>query len=306
MGYSLKRKEKLPDGIRRVVTEQIDAAVRDLAKQPAEIEEGIHEARKRFKKIRAVLRLVRDELGDVYGRENRWFRDAGRYLADYRDITAMTETLGKLREAMADTADPAVFESASAFLENRRTQATGSSDLYSRTRKLISDLEGKREEIPSWPLKTNTFAAVQPGLRRTYRRGRRAMRAAYQDMSPAAFHEWRKRVKYHWYHARLLSGVWPDVMAAYTEELHRLSDILGDYHDLVLLRDNVANEMMANTSCDGGLLNELIDKRQLELRQEALPLGYRVYADKSKKFVRRMEHYWEAWRRPWQINPASV
>jgi hypothetical protein len=64
---------------------------------------AVHEARKDLKKLRAVLRLVRDDLGDaVYRSENVRFRDAGRMLSGARDAHVRVETLAALRERFDD------------------------------------------------------------------------------------------------------------------------------------------------------------------------------------------------------------
>ena len=51
-------------------------------------EEAVHSARKDMKKLRALLRLVRGELGaSVYRRENACFREAAAALAGLRTRT---------------------------------------------------------------------------------------------------------------------------------------------------------------------------------------------------------------------------
>src|SRR4030095_12488027 len=61
--------------------------------------ETVHELRKRLKKMRAVLRLVRDELGEeVFDRENGVLRDLGRKLSPARDATVRVSALDLLRK----------------------------------------------------------------------------------------------------------------------------------------------------------------------------------------------------------------
>lgn len=299
MTYRLQVDESVPDGLRRVIDEQISSAAENLSKGNEDVEEGIHEARKCFKKIRAVLRLGRDELGNDYSRENQWFRDAGRSLSGYRDITATLEALGKLRETMKEEVDAAVFDDAANTLQKNRSEITeNNGQLVEQMKSLVDALKEKQQEIEKLPLYTDDFNALRDGLQRTYKRGRKAMHQAYQEISAENFHEWRKRVKYHWYHCRLLTEVWPGVMNKYTHQVHQLANVLGDYHDLDILRSRVTEEIAPETTCDMGNLLRLIDGRQAAFRKEALPLGHRLYAEKSKDFVTRMEHYWNAWRTP--------
>jgi len=297
MEYQLQLEEPVPEGMRRVACEEIDAAVENLERANAEIEQGIHEARKCFKKIRAVLRLARGELGVCYTNENQWFRDAGRRLSKYRDLTAGIEALQKLRQKMEGEVDPEVFDQAGRILEGKRARAMhADSDLAECISALNRALRNKRRDVGSWPLQVNSFEALAYGLRKTYKRGRKAMPVAYAELTPEAFHEWRKRVKYHWHHCCILERIWPKIMKKRADESHTLATLLGDYHDLDVLRETVFNEVVPNAGCDMGNLLRVMDGRQAALRYEAWPLGYRVYAEAGEDFVIRMRRYWEAWR----------
>jgi hypothetical protein len=85
--YRLRPDEGASEGIRRVARGQLELASNRLTDSGRkEIGEAIHEARKSLKRLRAVVRLARDPLGDdTYRHENRTFRDAGRKLSDVRD-----------------------------------------------------------------------------------------------------------------------------------------------------------------------------------------------------------------------------
>ena len=76
----------------------------------------------------------------------------------------------------------------------------------------VAMLSEARERVDDWPLERDSFDAVADGLERTYRRGRRDFRAARDEPSVEALHEWRKRVKDLWYHHTLLRELWPPVM----------------------------------------------------------------------------------------------
>src|SRR5207248_687223 len=78
--YRLRRREAVPLGLRRVTRQEIEEAVARLRGGTDEpLADAIHGARKGFKRLRALVRLARGELGDdAYRRENATFRDAGR------------------------------------------------------------------------------------------------------------------------------------------------------------------------------------------------------------------------------------
>ena len=307
MPFRFQLNESIPDSTRRLICEQISHAADHLTNHEAEIDTSIHETRKCFKKIRSVLRLVRIDLGDLYRTENAWFRDAGKRLAPYRDAAAVLEALEKLRKTMRQDIDTQNFAAAVAFFERESRQTTEQdSDLNSTIQQLVTDLESKRRQTRKWSVHTNGVATITDGLRRTYRRSRNAMRKAYADTTAENFHEWRKRIKYHWYHCCLLTNLWPNVLLPYAREIHRLADLLGDYHDLDILRDSIIRDLEPTGIGDIGNLLRLIEGRQAALRKEALPLGCRIYAERSNRFAQRLGHYWNTWREQDKIDIAQV
>ena len=85
MNFTLIPEEAPSDSLRRIAAEQIDGSIAQLQRTD-DLNDGIHEARKHFKRIRALLRLVRGALpAETYDSENQFFRDLGRLLSPVRD-----------------------------------------------------------------------------------------------------------------------------------------------------------------------------------------------------------------------------
>ena len=82
MGFSFKKSESLEENVRRVIQRQGQKAVNHLEKTDGDLHKRVHQSRKRFKQIRAILRLVRPALGSKYSFENVAFRNMGRRLSD--------------------------------------------------------------------------------------------------------------------------------------------------------------------------------------------------------------------------------
>jgi CHAD domain-containing protein len=279
--FRLKQDEPVPDGIRRIARGRIDHAIDALAEAS---EEGVHEARKDMKKLRALLRLVRGEVGDkVFRREAGTFRDAARELSGVRDADVMLATLADLEERY--DADVGPVRQA---LEAHRLRTAGGGRRQA-AQASIAILTESRGRVDDWPLERDGFEALAEGLERTYRRGRRDWRAAVKEPSSENLHQWRKRVKDLWYHCSILQETWKPVMTALADEAHELSDRLGDDHDLAVLLAFGAES-----------LEPLIATRRAELQEEAFAYGPRLFADKPKAFVRRIEH----WSRP-ALLPSS-
>jgi CHAD domain-containing protein len=291
--YKLKRGEPLPEGIARVARGRIDDAIDELGgATDSSPEEAVHNARKDLKKLRALLRLVRGELGKgVYRRENASFRDAAAALAGLRDADVMLVTLEKLE------LDEAVSGPLRQALEAHRLRTSGGGREQAGG-EAIEILSEARARIVDWPLEDDSFAVLEPGLRRMYRGGRREWRAMQKGASVEGLHEWRKRVKELWYDHELLKPLWKPVMKAVGDEAHDLSDLLGDDHDLAVLLDWARNHADAPPE-----LVEAVEKRRRDLQEQALELGARLYADRPKVFIRRLERLYEASRERAAVGP---
>lgn len=282
--YGLKEGEPLPDGIRRVARGRIDNAIDELrGKTDSTPEEAVHEARKDMKKLRALLRLACGELGnDTFSRENACFRDAARELAGARDSDVMLTTLGAL-----DLPAGLGWELRKAIQAELARDGAGDRDASAHG--AVAILKAARKRVDDWPLERDSFEAVAEGLERTYRRGRRDFKAALAEPSVETLHEWRKRVKEHWYHHTLLRSLWPPVMTAVGDQAHELADRLGDDHDLAVLATWVREHLEPDPE-----LSEAVDRRREELQGEAFALGGRAYAEKPSAYVRRLERLWTA------------
>jgi CHAD domain-containing protein len=291
--YRLKRDEPVPDGIARIALGRIDNALDELrGETDSSPEDAVHTARKDMKKLRALLRLARGEIGDdVYRRETTAFRDAGRELAGLRDADVMIATLGSLE--LPETEAGPLRQALEAH--RIRTAAGGREQAAAGA---IDMLAAARERVTDWPLETDGFAAFEEGFGRMYRRGRRNMRAARKEPTAENLHEWRKRTKDLWYHLALLEEAWPPVMQALADEAHELSDRLGDAHDLDVLVE------WARKHADPGAIQAAVDERRLRLQTDAFDYGTRLYADKPNVFVGRIGGWWRASASAARAEPA--
>jgi len=295
--YRLKRKEGAADGVRRIARGRIEAAagrLRDV--DEAEVADAIHGARKDLKKLRAVLRLLREELGAKrFKAENRRYRDAARLLAESRDAEVKLETLEALEEQARGRFPASAGRTWRQALEADRDRVAAArgegADRIERARAAVEEAGGG---ISRWPIGNDSWRLLEPGLDRSYRDGRAALRRARADGSAENVHELRKRAKDLWYQLRLLHDAWPGLLGPAAGEAHLLADRLGDHHDLAVLAEDLAARSGLDASREK--LGTLIAARQAELLEAALELGDRLYAEKPKCFRRRMRGYWRAWR----------
>jgi len=298
MAFQLKVKEPVSDGITRNVRGQIEKARKYLGakKKPhqggAAANEAVLEVRKCFKRVRAALRLVREELGDDLYREENWsFRDAARPLTEVRDSQVLVEIVDKLTQQFAEGIDSGAFAKIRETLLANQQQVTRRVLDEDKAFAAVQEVAtGALARLSDWRLQRDGWAALESGLRRVYRTGHRALALAAEDSSVENLHELRKQAKYLWHQLQLLDATWTDNEKELVDQTHRLTALLGEDHDLAVLRVTLATDPLAY----GGhrILKgvfAVIDRRREELERQAFALGEEVYKDSPKIFAGRIE-----------------
>ena len=292
--FRLLSDEPLGKGIARMAHGRIGHALDELGgATDSTPDRAVHEARKDMKKLRSLLRLVRSGTeGRVRTRENEALRDVGRSLSGVRDADVMLATLGDLEESFPGDLPAEVVAPLRQQLEAHRSGIT-----VEGTETAELELARIRDRVRTWTPPGDDFAVVRDGLERAYRRGRRALRAAREDPTAENLHEWRKRVKDHWYNLTVLRDVWPPVMEPLADAAHQLSERLGEDHDLQVLLDFARSHAPGLDGADRlAALADVIAPRREELRAEAFALGERLYAERPRAFASRVESLWSTWR----------
>ncbi len=283
--YRLEPGESPRHGMRRIARGQFDLAISLLERgEDGDRAEAIHEARKALKRLRAAIRVSRRFLGtERYRHENLVLRDAGRALSGRRDAQVLVETLDQLAEHDAG-------ELPASGWTRLREALTASADETgdgSGPATVVGSLSDARVRVASWPLpRSGGPDAFAPGLERIYRRGRRALRTAEQEPTTENLHELRKRVKDLWHAAQLLRPAAPKRMKKLARRAHRLSNLLGDDHDLAVLQKTAEAQSGLLTPAELELLTALVARRREALQREALERAAGLYKRKPRKLAR--------------------
>ena len=297
MAYKFGADESVRRGIIRCAREQLDRAVSELSEGTGtDPTRAIHDARKAIKKERSLLRLAGGAMTrGGRRRENAVLWEAARGLSGARDAEVMIASIDQLSERFAGQLPASAFESIRSYFEARRLaelEDTGGSIVQTRA---LGELAAARERVERWELRNGGWKALESGLERSYRRGCEAFADARVSAEMVDLHAWRKRVKDLWYHERLLAPTCGPTVRGHAKDLDRLAELLGDDHDLALLRQELT-QTSPPVPADLDAVVELIDHRRTELQTEAAGIGERVYAETPKAFRRRMRGSWKAGR----------
>ena len=307
MNFTLIPEEAPPDSLRRIAVEQIEGAVTQLQRSD-DLNEGVHEARKHFKRVRALLRLARGAIpAETYESENQFFRDLGRLPSPVRDSAVYIETLALLQDSFQTLiADEAFMQLRNQLERDHRGVHDEFAEDEQRRYSMIASLQCAQPRATSWEFMGNEFSLFRSGLRRIYGRGRSERAAAYSHPSTEGFHAWRKRVKYLWHHLQILHPLWPAQLKAMERECDRLADQLGEEHDLAVLMETPGvRALLATRSVSAELLHSTVSRERERKRRAAIPLAQRIYGESAGRFVDRIEEYWLAYRPHSQYLPQE-
>jgi CHAD domain-containing protein len=262
---------------------QLDEADLD----PADQAELVHEARKAVKRMRALARLLRHELGEQeLKRVNDSLRAAGQRLGGARDAEVRLTTLKRLVKRHPRALATQGIEQLRGQLERQREHQPA------HRQEVLEDIAHMRRELTRWNLVDLGFPALAPGLRCTYREGRHRYRQVKRKHAPSAesLHDWRKRVKSLYYALDMLGAGKSEGAHDTTRNASRLGDLLGEEHDLWMLEAYLQEHPHASGDGDGTqeTLLKLIARRRKRLRKRALKLGARLYERRPGAFVRHI------------------
>ena len=305
--FRLEPGESLGAGLKRLSLFEIESAVTGFYDGEEVFGKAVHEARKSTKKLRALLRLIRFEVGEkVYTFENNLLRDTARLLSDVRSAAVVAMALEGIRGLYGSVLAAGTLEETSQRLafqrERMETWAMEDPELVPT---VVANLERAHSRYQSWPIDASardvygigmrdSFESVEQGLKTTYGGGRVAMVKAYRAPTALNFHRWRKDVKYLRHQLELLTPLWPQVIVGMAMTVERVADLLGEEHDLHELLEVVAERPdICPNPVERSLIKALAEQRRSDLQTASRILGRRAYAETPISLTSRFGVYWD-------------
>lgn len=284
MARQFEPEKDASDEVRRVASEELAQAVEFLTTKELDLDTAVHEARKRIKRLRALLRLVRGELGKVFDAVNSELRSTAGRLASAREAAATLEAIDQLKEDKGDRVPEAVFAAAREAFSGRTPSRASLGRLLETS---AQNLDWVKKAIDGSELEGNGFGLLKPGFRRTYRTARRRLHEAMRSHTAEAFHELRKAVKAHQHQLHFVELAWPELLTPRREALSELSELLGRHHDLALLVPELREAGHEE-------LAELGRERSAELEQEISKRARLLLAEPARHFAGTLHAWYES------------
>jgi len=292
MSYCLKANETLAAGLRRIAREELEGALCQMQKaRVGEEADAVHATRKHIKKLRALLRLIRSEIGqEIFTAENNRLRDVARGFSGSRDARVQLQLLEKLGAQIGQK--KRAFAKTGAALEE---EMTAQADTFGPHRRdAEATLQQICDRLEGWPVDELEMQDLCCGLRHSFKRGRKCFDEVGAAPTTENFHSWRKRVKDIWYQTRLLQNLNRPVLCEMAEAAKTLGQRLGDLHDLAFFRFRLEAEEGCRED-ERSVLLGLLCTREPELEEISLDLGARFFAEKPGALEKRLRRYAEEW-----------
>ena len=287
MSFRINPKKSFSEELQRIGTELIDDAISVLGEQPSGPHEAVHDARKKFKRLRALYRFTQKKAPQFRSAENTRFRDIARSLSAARDAAALVETVTYLQGFSGAQTESDALASIHRMLSDRRDGiASHENDLADQIKAAIEGCGEGRKALAKLTLPHDKKSAAKQVMQTWAKQRKKALAALSQcqtDGHEEHFHELRKSGQVYWMHLSLLRPLWPSAMRAKKTEAKRLVDMLGHEHDLSVLsafadhEPNLFPDVETLTS-----LRDAITGRQQTLRQESLELAAQVFKEQPK------------------------
>jgi|SRR5579862_3053372 len=285
MAFALDPKESIRRGLKHVVRKELRHAREHLR---GDEETAVHEAHKSVKKVRALVKLLQQTDAASVGKDAERLGAVGETLSRLRDSVAVVATFDRLCKRFPKRLPERTSATMRRQLVQGQARITKNARAGRSTTQVTRTLRALRRSVKGWRAPAIAVEELPGLLKDSYRASRKAMRRAREEMSPAALHRWRKRVKTFWYQLRVAESLAPGLR----REIRRFKQLetwLGEDHDLSVMLTTMADEKRRHRM--PAALREvkaISDDLQTSLRRKSFTLGERLLADKPPVFVRRL------------------
>jgi CHAD domain-containing protein len=123
------------------------------------------------------------------------------------------------------------------------------------------------------------------------------MKASGKHPDAEISHDWRKHVKHHGAHLRLLRDIQPDFLHTAVKKVSLLANHLGERHDIDMLIARLSDPAhRVAKEAEISRFLPVAKKRLAHLDKAAQRLGQRLFDAKASEQQKRWSDWWHDWR----------
>ncbi|TIX80568.1 MAG: CHAD domain-containing protein [Mesorhizobium sp.] len=292
MSYRIDPRLPLTGEVRRILAEEIGKALVHLDAAHDRPEQALHKCRKRLKNVRALLRLVRSGDETFCRTENQCYRQVSALLAGPREATALVETIDRLAASFPEHGAGGGLDEVRDRLVARQQDLHGGAGLGAAIGAAIAACEEGIGRIDALALPDQPEQAADvlaEGARITLRRARKALDKAGSRGEADDFHDLRKAAKTHGMHLSLLGRLWPTPIKARRKAVDELGEMLGELHDVFVLRTLLeADDRPLGSPQETRLLSKLLKRSEKSLKKSCLAAAADLFGDSPRRSTRKL------------------
>jgi len=268
--------------VARVELRKLTAAL-----QKAKPGQSVHGARRQIKRLRSLLRLLREAMGEeAFSAINGALRNAADAPAGLRRAEALVTAAGKLdggrraHSPFQQLAEAHRADHASAAAADGGTDAA---------RRAAEALEAATAMVAGLRMKRGPAPDIGVAFLATYRKARKRLEHGFASRNAEDLHTARKHVIHHIHHLDLLRSHLTSP-AKRLASLDKLREALGDLNDL----DELCHLSKGSTARLPEAADRAMAKRRATLLKRAEKAAGRLFRDKPKAYGRRTVGMWVA------------
>ncbi len=289
----------LTEAVRETAGALIEAAAAGLATAREAPDSGLHLARKRFKELRALLRLVSAGDKAFVTREDVRFRDAGRSIAGAREATALVETVDRLRKEFPRRKGR-LKALRKALVERRAALGHHPETLAPAIDAAEAACAAGRLALTGLSLPDTAEGAttvLSGGVAHSRQRARKALKHAARRGRPEDFHDLRKAIKAYSLQLSLLADALTE--RKLRKALTALGETLGELNDLSVLD-------AAMKAADGPLRGRKAVRRARRLMRKSAARLSRKSLEEAGRLLRKVPTPVEGWTEGSEDEPSQA
>lgn len=298
MPYTVSKSEPIESSLKTILVSGIKDAANVLSLSQGLHREQFKQARKSLKKARAVLYLLRDSISESkFSEEEKTLKKLSRTFRDVRDAHVTEEVLTALAKAHQKELNKEEWaEIMQALVAESKKTVEKVFQEEKKLKEAIALLQAAIERIPEVKIKGSPWNSIEECLRATFLECFEYSETCQDTQEEEYFVAWRKTVKFLRVELDFfIEALSPDIKK-WNQDLHTLSDVLGEYQDLTLIEDQIQE-------CEKSIENKkalhkfekLLHERKKVLRKTARKLGREIFTSKPKAFVKDFSQSTKSW-----------
>jgi CHAD domain-containing protein len=282
MSYQINFQISLKEFTNSLIVELMDSIILDCQSSDLTIENKVHSVRKMFKKIRALLKLVKFKDKSDYKKENYFFKESAKKLSQVRDMHVAIENLNNFKESIKNK----VLQKKINSLIHQINNSLSSINCQSLLNEIEKELNEKKESLTIEELLiVNKIKTLSVGFKKNYKLGKIKMKKSLQNNSSENIHCWRKHSKYLYLQSLLLSPLLKNSKKNFLYKVDNLSELLGKYHDLCNIEDLLLSDQFYDfNDKDKQKLFKIIQIEKMGLYNKIKKAGNKVFSESSSTF----------------------